>query len=209
MSEVQLCMSSNSWTWECPHTKDGADHVPLIFLSSAVLVSFLLIWNKQGKLIPMLYLPFNLKGTISSRSTGHAWNRSASFRLIQWLNKVIYYRSCCINEPVIFSHCVLLELAIGHWFHALSVESLLWSWWQPCPTFMFRGTNSTDQNYPVIHILFALFNISWYKQINYDNAHIDPLLRYHSHNLPLYPRPLRSTLPRASGDKISCTIASV
>ena len=34
MSEVQLCMSSNSWTWECPHTKDGADHVPLILLSS-------------------------------------------------------------------------------------------------------------------------------------------------------------------------------
>ena len=34
LSEVQLCMSSNSWTWECPHTKDGADHVSLIFLSS-------------------------------------------------------------------------------------------------------------------------------------------------------------------------------
>ena len=34
LSEVQLCMSSNSWTWECPHTKDGADHVPLLFLSS-------------------------------------------------------------------------------------------------------------------------------------------------------------------------------
>ena len=34
LSEVQLCMSSNSGTWECPHTKDGADHVPLIFLSS-------------------------------------------------------------------------------------------------------------------------------------------------------------------------------
>ena len=33
LSEVQLCMSSNSWTWECPHTKDGADHVPLIFSS--------------------------------------------------------------------------------------------------------------------------------------------------------------------------------
>ena len=32
LSEVQLCMSSNSWTWDCPHTKDGADHVPLIFL---------------------------------------------------------------------------------------------------------------------------------------------------------------------------------
>ena len=27
LSEVQLCMSSNSWTWECPHTKDGADNV--------------------------------------------------------------------------------------------------------------------------------------------------------------------------------------
>ena len=23
LSEVQLCMSSNSWTWECPHTKDN------------------------------------------------------------------------------------------------------------------------------------------------------------------------------------------
>ena len=34
LSEVQVCMSSYSWTWECPHTKDGADHVPLIFLSS-------------------------------------------------------------------------------------------------------------------------------------------------------------------------------
>ena len=37
LSEVQLCMSSNSWTWECPHTKDGADHVPLIFLSSVFM----------------------------------------------------------------------------------------------------------------------------------------------------------------------------
>ena len=37
LSEVQLCMSSNSWTWECPHTKDGADHVPLIFLSSVYM----------------------------------------------------------------------------------------------------------------------------------------------------------------------------
>ena len=36
LSEVQLCMSSNSWTWECPHIKDGADHVPLIFLSSVL-----------------------------------------------------------------------------------------------------------------------------------------------------------------------------
>ena len=32
-------MSSNSWTRECPHTKDGADHVPLIFLSSVVTVT--------------------------------------------------------------------------------------------------------------------------------------------------------------------------
>ena len=37
LSEVQLCMSSNSWTRECPHTKDGADHVPLIFLSSVYI----------------------------------------------------------------------------------------------------------------------------------------------------------------------------
>ena len=36
LSEVQLCMSSNSCTGECPHTKDGADHVPLIFLSSVL-----------------------------------------------------------------------------------------------------------------------------------------------------------------------------
>ena len=36
LSEVQLCMSSNSWTRECPHTKDGADHVPLNFLSSVL-----------------------------------------------------------------------------------------------------------------------------------------------------------------------------
>ena len=33
LSEVQLCMSSGP---ECPHTKDGADHVPLIFLSSVL-----------------------------------------------------------------------------------------------------------------------------------------------------------------------------
>ena len=43
LSKVQLCMSSNSWTWECPHTKDGADHVPLIFLSSVLWKCFVLI----------------------------------------------------------------------------------------------------------------------------------------------------------------------
>ena len=41
-----------------------------------------------------------------------AWNRSASFRLTQWL-KIIPH----MNEPVIFSHCVHLKL--GHPFHAL------------------------------------------------------------------------------------------
>ena len=45
LSEVQLCISSNSWTWECSHTKDGADHVPLIFLSSVHRVIYLLIIN--------------------------------------------------------------------------------------------------------------------------------------------------------------------
>ena len=46
LSEVQLCMSSssNSWTWECPHTKDGADHVPLICLSS-VYDSYKNMWH--------------------------------------------------------------------------------------------------------------------------------------------------------------------
>ena len=48
LSEVQLCMSSNSWTWECPHTKDGADHVPLIFLSS--------VWIKCGFVISVDFL---------------------------------------------------------------------------------------------------------------------------------------------------------
>ena len=51
-----------------------------------------------------------------------AWNRSASFRLTQLL-KIIphmitaYYHCYCINEPVIFSHCVHLKL--GHGFHVL------------------------------------------------------------------------------------------
>ena len=40
LSEVQLCMFYNSWTWECPHTKDGADHGPLIFLSSVFYVVY-------------------------------------------------------------------------------------------------------------------------------------------------------------------------
>ena len=48
LSEVQLCMSSNSWTWECPHTKDGADHVPLIFLSSVCIMFSLVDKKKQG-----------------------------------------------------------------------------------------------------------------------------------------------------------------
>ena len=41
-----------------------------------------------------------------------AWNRSASFRVTQWL-KIIPH----INEPVISSHCVHLKL--WHRFHAL------------------------------------------------------------------------------------------
>ena len=45
LSEVQLCMSSNSWTWECPHTKDGADHVPLIFLSSVLTLLMYNSWT--------------------------------------------------------------------------------------------------------------------------------------------------------------------
>ena len=45
LSEVQLCMSSHSGTWECPHTKVGADHVP--FLSSVFIVP-LLLWRNHG-----------------------------------------------------------------------------------------------------------------------------------------------------------------
>ena len=58
-----------------------------------------------------------------------AWNQS--FRLTQWM-KIIphmirsYYQYCCINEPVIFSHCVHLKL--GRRFHALLLRS-----WQYCP----------------------------------------------------------------------------
>ena len=47
LSEVQLCMSSNSLTSECPHTKDGADHVPLILLSS-VYQHFDWFWPLQS-----------------------------------------------------------------------------------------------------------------------------------------------------------------
>ena len=50
LSEVQLCMSSNSWTWECPHTKDGADHVPLILLSSVCLLHSVFIFNSWSNL---------------------------------------------------------------------------------------------------------------------------------------------------------------
>ena len=50
-----------------------------------------------------------------------AWNRSARFRLTQWLKITPHimscYSCCCINEPVIFSHRVHLKL--GHRFHAL------------------------------------------------------------------------------------------
>ena len=52
-----------------------------------------------------------------------SWSATCSFRLTQWL-KIIphmirsYYRCCCVNEPVIFSHFVKLKR--GHWFHALS-----------------------------------------------------------------------------------------
>ena len=44
------------------------------------------------------------------------------FRLTHWLKIILhmirsYYHCCCINEPVIFSHCVHIKL--GHQFHAL------------------------------------------------------------------------------------------
>ena len=76
------------------------------------------IWqyNQQKTSIGWLF-----KGTVSSQSN-RAQNHSASSRLSQWLKIIshmmrLYYRCRCINEPVIFSHCVQLKL--GHRFHAL------------------------------------------------------------------------------------------
>ena len=51
-----------------------------------------------------------------------AWNRNAGCRLTHWLKIIPHmsrsgYRCCCINEPVNFSHCVLLKQV--HRFHAL------------------------------------------------------------------------------------------
>ena len=70
----------------------------------------------------------DVTGTISSRSTGHAWDRNTRFRLTQWL-KIIHHmvssKCCCIIELVVFSHCVHLKL--GHRFHAHVCWSLLWS----------------------------------------------------------------------------------
>ena len=62
----------------------------------------------------------SLVSQLSSRSTGH-WNRSASFRLTLWMKKTShmirsYYHCGCINESIIFSHCVHLPV------------EYLWSW---------------------------------------------------------------------------------
>ena len=57
LSEVQLCMSSNSWTWECPHTKDGADHVPSSLVVTARPKRWLLKEkNNQSKFVLQGYL---------------------------------------------------------------------------------------------------------------------------------------------------------
>ena len=34
----------------------------------------------------------------------------------------MYYRCCCLHEPVIFSHCIHLTCKLGHRFHALLKE---------------------------------------------------------------------------------------
>ena len=63
-----------------------------------------------------------LRGGGNIVTINRAWNRSASFKITQWL-KIIphmirsYYHCCCINEPVIFSHSV--DHKLGHRFHAL------------------------------------------------------------------------------------------
>ena len=88
-----------------------------------------MVWSWYGIIIhPLKYLCLRcyhlskIKGTLSSWSKGHVIG-VLRFRLTQWL-KIIphmtraYYRCCCINEPVIFSHCVHLN-KLGHRFHAL------------------------------------------------------------------------------------------
>ena len=81
-----------------------------------------------------------IKQNVNIVTINRAWNRSASFRLTQWL-KILphmirsYYRCCCINEPVIFSHCVHLKLR--HRCHALYRDDIvslnvLSYWWKIC-----------------------------------------------------------------------------
>ena len=74
-----------------------------------------------------------------------AWNRCSSFRS--------YYRCFCINEPIIFSHCVHLKL--GHRFHALlKGRRYAMKWilvtWQSLLTF----------NYNAIQWVFSMLRLS-------------------------------------------------
>ena len=75
---------------------------------TAVLIAF-----RMSSLLRISRIP------VLENADTRAWNQSASFRLTQWL-KIIphmiwsYYRCCCINEPVIFSH-----LKLGQQFYAL------------------------------------------------------------------------------------------
>ena len=71
LSEVQLCMSSNSWTWECPHTKDGADRVPLICLSSVNKK-----WTLQSSSHPVILLRTVSRDWPKYRDTFSTFNSS-------------------------------------------------------------------------------------------------------------------------------------
>ena len=83
LSEVQLCMSSNSWTWECPHTKDGADHVPLIFLSSVYCDD-----TCRDETVRAIGLVFTMAKTMQ------CWFKSYSGQSLgfcPWLTKTFYH----------------------------------------------------------------------------------------------------------------------
>ena len=83
LSEVQLCMSSNSWTWECPHTKDGADHVPLIFLSSVVLKrsGWLQLWFQWAACLGVRNSPEDDQGILVEMSSSNWFTTNSLYSL--------------------------------------------------------------------------------------------------------------------------------
>ena len=81
--------------------------------NASCLKEFISMHGVTANLTVFIPTVHTLKGAISSRSTGHGIGVLA-FRLTHQRLKIIrnmiraYYRCCCMNEPVIFSHWVHL-----------------------------------------------------------------------------------------------------